>query len=172
MWIKKYDVTACGATHVDGKIGIRYIRDSVVLVTLRNRSGLEGARIYIYKDTVFVYNRIKKTYYSDGLPKRVFRREGKNKHVNELLRKDSQKTYFEYELGQRNRATIYIKKFKEVENGYYLPEELIIKVSYKGGSYCYHLMAPVYQINTPVNVKKINNSVKYRKVKNLDEVLW
>ena len=160
LWIKKYDLAYCGDNKAQGKIGIRYIRDSVLLVTIGNRSGMEGARIYVYRDSVFIYNRVKKTYYSVAVPftlhKTPKEKDNKNKEQG-LLRKDDQKKFFEYDLGEGNRVAIYIEKYREIGKGYYIPEELKIKTRYEGKNYCYHLLSPEYQINTAFSVKKISS---------------
>ena len=174
LWVKKYDLAYCGDNKARGKIGIRYIKDSVLLVTMRNRSGMEGARIYLYRDSVFIYNRIKKTYYAESVPLSIYKspkEEGKKNKEQGLLRKNDQQKYFEFDLGKGNRVAIYIKKYVGIGQGYYLPEEMNIKTRYEGKNYCYHLLNPEYQINTTFSVKKIGSGAKYQKVNRLDEVM-
>lgn len=43
---------------------IRYRNPAVYLISLRSRTGIEGARIYITKDSIFVNDRINKKLYS------------------------------------------------------------------------------------------------------------
>ncbi len=174
LWVKKYDLAYCGDVKVQGKIGIRYIKDSVLLVTMRNRSGMEGARIYLYRDSVFIYNRVKKTYYAETVPlslHKTRKEEDKKSKEQGLLRKDDQQKFFEFDLGKGNRVAIYIEKYIGIGQGYYIPGEMNIKTRYEGKNYCYHLLSPEYQINTAFSVKKISSGSKYKKVNRLDEVM-
>ena len=174
LWIKKYDIAYCDDNKAHGRIGIRYIKDSVLLVTVRNKSGMEGARIYMYRDSVFIYNRVKKTYYSEAVPLSLhkFPKEKDIKYKEQgLLRKDDQKKFFEYDLGKGKRVAIYIEKYREIGKGYYIPEEMKIRTRYEGENYCYHLSSPEYQINAAFSVKKISSGAKYKKVNRLDEVM-
>ncbi len=173
LWIKKYDLTPCENEKIQGKVGYRYIRDSVVMITLRNRSGMEGARIYIYRDSAFIYNRVNKTYFPVAITERV--KEKQQAKIRDegvgLLRRNEQRKYFEYYLGKGNKIAFYVKKYLVVRKGYYIPGDVTIKALFEGRSYCYRLVAPVYQTNVPVNVKRMGSNSKYRKVRSLDEAL-
>ncbi len=173
LWIKKYDLRDCVENKIFGKAGIRYLKDSVILVTMRNRSGMEGARIYIYRDSIFAFNRIKKVYYSGKIPERINdeykgTKKGKNKGV---LRHDKQKKYFEYNLGKENVIKMYVEKYAEVGRKTYIPEEMTVKILYEKRIYCYRFTDAEIRINEKVSVKRIVPGMKYKKVEKPDEVL-
>ncbi len=63
LWIKKIK----GKFYYSGKrevfyAGIRAIKDSVIVVVLRNELGMEGYRLFIEKDSITFINRIEKSY--------------------------------------------------------------------------------------------------------------
>ena len=173
IWIKSLDLTTCNKQKILGKAGIRFIRDSVLFITLRNRSGMEGSRIYIYKDSIFVFNRINKTYYAEKIPGKTAENTGneRGKTESDLLRKDRQRKNFEYDLGSDNRVTVDVRRYISISGNYYMPGDVIIKVYYKGEGYCYRITEPKITVNGAVSIKRIKPGGKYKKIKTLDEVL-
>ena len=173
VWIKKYDIVDCKEEKMIGKAGVRYIRDSVLLLTLRNRSGMEGARIYVYKDSIFVFNRIKKRWFAGSIPQVIKQEMGKGMKEKEeiLLRTGKQKKYLEFNLGEKNCVSLYVKQYAEVGKKTYMPEDLTIKLLYKNRIYCYRLRDPVYVVNEKISAGRIHPGKRYKKVMNLDEAL-
>lgn len=173
LWVKKYDIVDCGEGKIEGRAGIRFIKDSVLLLSLRNRSGLEGARVYVYRDSVFVFNRIKKTYYEGVIPG-IIKKEinkGKEEKNQGLMRAEKQKKYFEYDLGDGNRVSLYVQKYQEIGKKRYIPGDVTIKLLYRNRTYCYRLKEPEYVVNGKTVVNRLNPGRKYKKVNDLDEAL-
>ncbi len=170
LWIKKYELRDCSEERMLGKAGVRYLKDSVILVTMRNRSGMEGARIYVYKDSVFAFNRIKKVYFAGKIPAGISEEEKRGKD-NGLLRKGKQKKYFEYDLGNGTRITIYVGKYSEIARKTYIPEEMTVKILYEKRIYCYRFKNPEIKINEKISVRRIMPGTRYKRVAKADEVL-
>jgi hypothetical protein len=172
LWIKSFALTDCKGGEVIAKAGFRYIRDSVLLITMRNKSGIEGARFYIYKDSLFAYNRMKKTWYAGkntvGNKEIGIRGE---RVKNDLIRRNTQKKYFEYTLGDNNKISVYIEKYIPLAGKNYIPGKLKIKLLYQGRVYCYGLLDPHVNVNVPVAVKRVKPGNRYKKVNTLNEVL-
>ena len=170
LWIKKYELRDCSEDRIRGKAGVRYVKDSVILVTMRNRSGMEGGRIYVYRDSVFIFNRIKKVYYAGKIPDGIIS-EVKSEKDNELLHRGRQKKYFEYDLGNGTRITIYVEKYSEVARKTYIPAEMTIKILYEEKNYCYRFTNAEIRVNEKMTVKRIVPGTRYKKVVKPDEVL-
>jgi hypothetical protein len=69
FFISKADVELSGMGLNDKFVAsIKYLVTGEYLISLRSRSGVEGARIYISKDTILINDRInRKLYYSSGV---------------------------------------------------------------------------------------------------------
>jgi hypothetical protein len=173
VWIKKFDIVDCKDEKMIGKAGIRYIKDSVLLMTLRNRSGMEGARMYVYKDSIFFFNRVKKNWFAERIVGDI-KQEMMNgmKQAEELiLRTGKQKKYFEVNMGGKNSVSLYVMRYKEIGKKIYMPEDITIKLMYRNNTYCYRLKDPVYMVNEIFSVERIHPGKRYRKVMKLDEAL-
>ena len=68
VWFKKFS----GKYETDGKIqkfkgNIRLVKDSLIILGLSSNMGIEGFRVMLRKDSIFVLNRLKSTYYAGNV---------------------------------------------------------------------------------------------------------
>ncbi len=175
VWLKSVNIYQCNNERRIGNIDLRYIKDSVLLVVLRNNMGLEGGRIYFYKDSLFLFNRINRTYYCGknfyfsniqtnkkqfNFVNSVFLQEGKIKKIFEVP-------------GQykANKIYIYIKSFEKTKTNIIIPVNFVLKYRIKESQNCFKAVVKDFVVNKYISVRKINFQGKYRKKTELSEVL-
>jgi len=167
FWIRNVGVSTCEEGKSVGRLGIRYVRDSVVVLVLRNKTGMEGARIYIYQDKVYIFNRVKKKYYKGEL-------DTKNTElgmsVGEFLyRKNTIKKYFEFVMGKNNGVRVYVKGYRKVGKGY-VPDDMKIKMLWEGKVYCLKMNWKEIKENARINVARIDPEDNYVRVNKVNDV--
>ncbi len=169
VWIKNLSLMDCREKNEDGKIGIRYIRDSVTVVIMRGKSGIEGGRIYIYRDSLFIFNRMKKKYLAEKID------DAGNYVMNgkevQWIRKNTQKKYFEYTMMKKGKIKIYVKEYHKINEHAYIPATMIVKVRWEGKDYCILLKGGKVQTNVKVNTGRIEPSNRYQRTHSIQDVL-
>jgi len=173
LWIKKIDVYSCNKKRKIGKLDIRYISDSVMVVIVRNNAGMEGGRLYIYRDSVFAFNRVNKKYYVVELNGR---KDYYGKELREigniLLQKKYKISEKSVELQELNgKIELSIKKFKEEAKGYFVPAEFRGKLILKNGGYCFYGITDKIVTDQYVPVSMINYVNRYKRVGRINELM-
>ena len=178
VWLKKVDLYSCNKSKKLGKIDIRYAEDSVLVIIVRNNTGIEGGRIYIYKDTLYAFNRINKKYFRGPLNE-LTGDQGKNsddlKRLGEILYNhgynSGQLSYSSKKL--KTNVEIYVKKFRKINNEYYIPEKLKTVIRVKKSAYCIYSECDINNItsNQNIPVGMINYKGRYTRKKSINEIM-
>ena len=178
VWLKKVDLYSCNKSKRIGKIDIRYAEDSVLVIIVRNNTGLEGGRIYIYEDTLFAFNRVNKKYFKGPLDE-LTGDQGTNNNALKQLGKlfynhgntKGQLHYFSRKL--KTYMEVDINKFRKLNNGYFIPEEFKTVIRVKNSAYCIYSECDINNIVSDQNIPlgMINYKGRYSRKRSINEIM-
>ncbi len=176
LWIKKTDLYACNKDRKLGKLDIRYIEDSVMVIIIRNNAGMEGGRLYLYKDRMFLFNRVRKTYFMTKINETD---EGKynsgmtlNSMGNILLQTHSKITNRQVVLKEiGGKARFEILKFYEQNRKGNIPEKIKVYVLLRKQRFCIYCTAENIVTDQYVPVTLLKYQGRYKRVKKINDII-
>ena len=177
LWIKKIDLyNNCNKGQKIGKLDVRFIGDAVMVIIVRNSTGIEGGRLYLYKDSLYIFNRISKKYFVMGLMGKKDNDVSSGKELENigsiLLQHRYKNTRNVLKINElKGLAHVEILKFKEDNENNYVPEEFMIYILLKKRRYCFYGVVENIVKNFNVPVSLINFRGRYKKVKCINDII-
>jgi len=176
LWIKKTGLYSCNNGQKLGKLDIRYIEDSVMVIIIRNNTGIEGGRLYIFRDSMFLFNRISKKYMVTKLTGNGENRLASDNELRKLgtilLQKEYTITNREIILKEiKGIARIEILKFNKQSRKKFVPEKFKVNIQIERQRYCIYGTAENIVTDQYVPVALIKYQGKYKKVRRIHDIV-